>query len=79
MLPPQDYHAECVVLKELITNPDSIVVPMTILTEDMFYSEKNREIFKAIKDLYDNHEIADLVTIYPKIDATYFNSNILPN
>lgn len=79
MLPPQDYHAECVVLKELITNPDSIVVPMTILTEDMFYSEKNREIFKAIKDLYDNHEIADLVTIYPKIDGTYFNSYILPN
>lgn len=78
ILPPQDFNAECTVLKELILYPQNLVVPMNSLTEEAFFNEKNRNIFRTIKTMYDNHEVADLVTMYDKVDVEHFNKYIMP-
>jgi replicative DNA helicase len=75
---PNDFGAECTILKELITTPQAVATHINFLTEEMFYNDENKKIFNVIKSMYENHEVADIVTVTPKVDNAHFMQNIIP-
>ena len=52
---PSDIEAEMSVLGVSFLNKESLEKISDEVTEDMFYSDKNRTIFKAIINLYKNY------------------------
>ena len=57
---PSDIEAEMSVLGVSFLNKESLEKISDEVTEDMFYSDKNRTIFKAIINLYKNGDPIDL-------------------
>ncbi len=65
---PHDLEAEMSVLGVAFLNKDTIEVINDEVTEDMFYSDKNRLIFNAIISLYKNNNPIDLTTVKAELD-----------
>ena len=65
---PHDNEAEMSVLGVAFLNKDAIETISDEVTEDMFYNEKNRLIFKAIIELYKNNNPIDLTTVKSELD-----------
>ena len=62
-IPPQAIEAEQSVLGAMLISKDAIDSAVEILSESYFYHPAHRQIFKAIVDLYDRNEPADLITV----------------
>ena len=62
-IPPQAIEAEQSVLGAMLLSKDAIDSSITILKQDYFYRTAHKKIFKAIIDLYDRNEPADIVTV----------------
>jgi len=62
-LPPQNLEAERSTLGAMLLEREAIGKVMEILTEETFYSEAHRRIFRAIVDLYDRNEPVDYITL----------------
>ena len=65
---PNDLDAEMSVLGVAFLNKDALEVINDEVTEDMFYSDKNRTIFNAIMNLYKNNDPIDLTTVKAELD-----------
>ena len=62
-IPPHNLEAEQSVLGAMIINKDAINTAVEQLHPDDFYKEANKEIYRAIIDLYNKNEPVDLVTL----------------
>ncbi|MGE5333405.1 MAG: replicative DNA helicase, partial [Nitrososphaerota archaeon] len=60
---PQNIEAEAGVLGSLLIDPGAIVQVADFLRPDDFYREAHREIYRAVLDLYETSDPADLITL----------------
>ncbi|MFO0202940.1 MAG: replicative DNA helicase, partial [Alphaproteobacteria bacterium] len=69
-VPPASVELERVVLSALLT--DSSVASQVVdqLSEGMFYSETNREIFSAVRSLHNRNQPIDMLTVSQEITRT---------
>ncbi len=69
-VPPASVELERVVLSALLT--DSSVASQVVdqLSEGMFYSESNREIFSAVRSLHNRNQPIDMLTVSQEITRT---------
>lgn len=65
---PSDNEAEMSVLGVSFLNKDALEVISDEVTEDMFYNEKNRLIFRAIISLYKEGNPIDITTVKAELD-----------
>lgn len=65
--PPHDNLAEGAVLGAALLNHDDCASIIENLTEDDFYSDKNKKIFTCIKDIFAEGNIPNLVTMHAYI------------
>lgn len=72
---------ENAVLGQLLMSADAQILAIPRLFEEMFYSEANRAVFKALRQLFDVHAHIDFLTVYealkrsgedPKIGGIYY-------
>lgn len=68
-LPPQNLDAEASLLGAVLIDGDAIVKIDDIVTVNDFYDEKNRNIYEAVKHLYDNHSPIDVLTLSEQLRA----------
>jgi len=66
-LPPQNTEAETAVLGSMLLDREAVARSIELLGEDSFYSEANRDIFRAVIKLYDENEGIDIVTIIEEL------------
>ncbi|MDA1208503.1 MAG: replicative DNA helicase [bacterium] len=66
---PHSTDAEKTVLGALLMDPDAIIKVSDFLTVDDFYDPTYRMIYKAIFDLYQDHEVVDFVTVSNKLSS----------
>lgn len=62
-VPPHDLEAEQAVLGSMVIDKDSVIAAAEKLTEEDFYREDNRIIFRAIINLYRKAEPVDIITL----------------
>ena len=62
-IPPQNMEAEISVLGSMMLDKESIFKAIEILTEEDFYKDAHKQIYRAILTLYDKGEPIDLVTL----------------
>jgi replicative DNA helicase len=60
---PQNIEAEAGVLGSLLIDPGAIVQVADFLRPEDFYREAHREIYRAVLDLYETSDPADLITL----------------
>ena len=65
---PHNLEAEMSVLGVAFISKEEIDKICESVNEDMFYDEKNKFIFNAIKTLHDNHEPIDITTVKNELD-----------
>ena len=61
--PPQSLEAEEAVLGSMLTSKDAVSRALEILTPDYFYKDAHQRIFQAMKDLFNQGEPVDAVSI----------------
>ncbi len=66
-MPPQDLDAEKCVLGSLMLDSVATYIVGDLLTQDDFYSEKHRIIYKAMFDLYDKKEPIDILSVSSRL------------
>lgn len=65
---PNDYEAEMSVLGVAFLNKDALEKISDEVTEDMFFSDKNRLIYNAIISLYKERNPIDITTVKAELD-----------
>ena len=65
---PQNLEAEMSVLGVAFINENDVNHIVEEVTVDMFFDERNRYIFSAIKNLYDNKTPIDIMTVKNELD-----------
>ena len=68
-VPPHDLEAEQAVLGCMLTDKDAVISAVETLTEDDFYREDNKIIYKAILNLYNRAEPIDIITLKSELSA----------
>ncbi len=71
--PPHDNLAEGAVLGAALLNHDDCASIIENLTEEDFYSSKNKQIFSCIKDIFADGKIPNLVTMHEYISKKDLN------
>lgn len=66
-VPPQATDIEEAVLGAMMVNPDSIDQVMDMLKADAFYDIKNRSIFQAMAELFNERSPIDMLTVVEKL------------
>jgi replicative DNA helicase len=66
-VPPQAADMEEAVLGAMMVDNECIDTCLTLLTEDMFYSEANRNVFLALKNQFSKGEPIDISTVALKL------------
>jgi replicative DNA helicase len=69
-LPPQNLEAEQSVLGAVLLESNALLKVIDIITEEDFYREGHRKIFRAMLDLFDKGEAIDLVTMSESLTRT---------
>ena len=62
-LPPQDLEAEKFLLGSILIDPDSIFKVADVVTEESFYQPEHQLLFKSMRQLYENNQPIDVVTL----------------
>lgn len=65
---PQNLEAEMSVLGVAFINGDEVSKIVEEVNEDMFFDERNKYIFKAIKSLYESRTPIDIMTLKNELD-----------
>lgn len=68
-VPPHDVEAEQAVLGCMITDKDAVIAAVESLSEEDFYREDNKLIYKAIMNLYNRAEPIDIITLKSELSA----------
>ena len=69
-VPPSSIELERVVLSALLTDNSVASQVIDQLSEGMFYSESNREIFSAVRSLHNRNQPIDMLTVSQEITRT---------
>lgn len=69
-IPPHSIETEQAVLGAIIMEPDAITNVSHILTEDMFYNDANKAVFKALKTMNDSSTPIDMLTVIEQLKTT---------
>jgi replicative DNA helicase len=69
-LPPQSLEAEMAVLGAMLMEKEAIYKAVEMVSEETFYKDAHRKIFRAILSLFDKNEPVDLVTLTEKLKET---------
>lgn len=69
-VPPSSIELERVVLSALLTDNSVASQVVDQLSEGMFYSEANREIFSAVRSLHNRNQPIDMLTVSQEITRT---------
>jgi len=67
-IPPNSLEAEESLLGCLLIDKDAIIKIADNITADDFYRDSHKTIFEAIKELYNNQEPIDVITLSNKLD-----------
>jgi len=62
-LPPQNIEAEQAVLGAIILDNEALPKSLEILSQDDFYRESHRRLYRAILDLFEKNDPIDIVTV----------------
>jgi len=62
-IPPQAIEAEQAVLGAMLLSKDAVDAAIEIVGESNFYKTAHRKIFRAMVDMFDRNEPADIVTV----------------
>ncbi|MEA2112813.1 MAG: replicative DNA helicase [Patescibacteria group bacterium] len=62
-VPPQNSDSEKALLGSIMLRPEVMYDVLDIISEDCFYSEKHRIVFKAMMDLFAKKDPVDLLTL----------------
>ncbi len=62
-IPPQAIEAEQAVLGAMLLSKDAVDAAIEIVGENNFYKAAHRKIFRAMVDMFDRNEPADIVTV----------------
>ncbi|NLI16041.1 MAG: replicative DNA helicase, partial [candidate division Zixibacteria bacterium] len=68
-IPPQAIEAEQAVLGAMLLSKDAIDAAVELLNQNYFYRPAHRKIYRAIIDLYDKNEPADIVTVAEELNS----------
>src|SRR5215813_11797056 len=68
-VPPQNLEAESSVLGGILLENDAINLVLELLRPEDFYRESHRKIFRAMIELTDRNEPADLITLSEHLKA----------
>lgn len=68
-LPPQNLEAEQSVLGAMLIDKEALIQAAEILTPEDFYRENHQQIFRALLDLFNKGEPADLVTASEELES----------
>lgn len=68
-VPPHDIEAEQAVLGCMITDKDSVIAAVETLSEEDFYREDNKLIYRAILNLYNRAEPIDIITLKSELSS----------
>lgn len=74
---PESFSIECSLLADLTGEPAFIGQTKGFLSEDMFFTEKCRDIYRVIISMWEAGETIDLITIYPKVDQSFYRDHIM--
>jgi len=66
-IPPQDIEAEKSVLGALLLDKDAIIKVVEFLRSNHFYKTSHEKIFRAIMNLFEKREPADLITVQSEL------------
>jgi replicative DNA helicase len=69
-LPPQARELEEAVLGAMMLEKEKITEVIEILSEDHFYVDQNKYVFKAIQEMFSDGEAIDLLTVTQKLRNT---------
>ncbi|MBN1526619.1 MAG: replicative DNA helicase [Candidatus Omnitrophica bacterium] len=62
-LPPQNDEAEVATLGSMLLDHDAISHAIELVTDQSFYKESHRKIFRAIIQLYNDNKAVDIITL----------------
>ena len=65
---PKNLEAEMSVLGVVFLNPYALEKIMENITEDMFFSDANKKIFRAFMELYKTNTPIDITTVKNELD-----------
>lgn len=68
-VPPHDVEAEQAVLGCMITDKESVIAAVETLSDEDFYREDNKVIYKAILNLYNRAEPIDIITLKSELSS----------
>lgn len=68
-VPPHNLEAEQSLLSCILIDKDAITKIIDILSEEDFYKDYHKIIFKAMKELYNKHEAIDILTLTNRLEA----------
>jgi replicative DNA helicase len=67
-MPPQNIEAEQSLLSCILIDKDAIIKIIDIITEDDFYKDYHKMIYKAMTDLYNKHDAIDILTLSNRLE-----------
>ena len=76
---PNDFKLEVVTLCEMINGENLLSEVWDCTCLDMFYDKRCRDTYRAIKEMYENREKIDMMTISTRIDKAFFMHEIITN
>src|SRR3989344_2213108 len=68
-IPPHSDEAERSVLGALLIDRDAVVEVIGMISPDMFYDQSRGDIFGCIKELYEERDPIDVVTVGDKLKS----------
>lgn len=68
-VPPHDVEAEQAVLGCMLTDKDAVISAVEFISEDDFYREDNKQIYKAVLNLYRRAESIDIITVKSELTS----------
>jgi len=67
-MPPQNLDAEQSLLGCILIDKDAIIKVADMVTENDFYSNKNKTLYETMKELYSKHEPIDILTLTNRLE-----------
>lgn len=68
-VPPHDLEAEQAVIGCMLTDKEAVISAIETLTEEDFYREDNKIIYRAILNLYNRAEPIDIITLKSELSS----------
>lgn len=68
-VPPHDLEAEQAVIGSMLTDKEAVIAAIEALSDEDFYREDNRLIYKSILNLYNKGDSIDIITVKSELSS----------